>query len=164
LTMKLFFNILLILVSLSNLSCISGSWINFEYEEARIYLYGLKPDSTYESEPSIIVNGQLSKTVVNPEGIKLTKNQIDKVNHILSPHFHFGSRKAASCFIPHHGIVFFKSGIPVAHVSACVMCNQVKAYPKDGFFDREEFIELLEEVHLPVFRHPGDIDEYLKKN
>ncbi|MFL5728785.1 MAG: hypothetical protein ACJ75J_04785, partial [Cytophagaceae bacterium] len=70
----------------------------------------------------------------------------------------------ASCFIPHHGIVFFKSGMPVAHVSACVMCNQVKAYPKDGFFDREEFIELLEEVHLPVFRHPGDIDEYLKKN
>jgi len=139
------------------------NWLNFEYDEARIYLYGLNPKEE-EGDPSIIVNNKLNPSVINKEGIKLTDQQIVFANKILSGKFYSEDDNiAASCFMPHHGIVFYKSERPVGYISICLMCHQLRSYPKDGYFDSKALRKLITEVDLPIFKDPLDATEYWKK-
>ena len=139
------------------------NWLSFEYDEARIYLYGLDANSEFYKNPDIIVDGQLNTTVLNKEGIALKENQIDRINNILSGKQHEDEGiVSADCFIPHHGIVFYKSQKPVGHISICLMCHRMKSFPESPYLDAEKFRPIIEETNLPIFEDPGNATEYYK--
>lgn len=140
------------------------NWLNFPYDDVRVYLYGLQPNS-YMLPEEIITGDSLNPSVLNKEGIQLTSDQIARVNEILSGKFFSKEdRLAASCFLPHHGIVFYHEGKVVGHISICLMCTRLKAYPHVGYFDYEQLSALMKEIHLPTFKNVDEVDAYWKAN
>ncbi|MBX9852854.1 MAG: hypothetical protein K2X86_14010 [Cytophagaceae bacterium] len=80
--------------------------------------------------------------------------QIAYTDQVLSGKLGKTKDEAASCFLPHHGIVFYKSNLPVAHVFICIMCQQMQSVPESKYHDVDSFTALIKEVGLPIFQRP----------
>lgn len=133
------------------------SWKKPRYSYAKAYLYNLAANSS----DHVIKSGKLHPSVVDTSGIILDSLQCGRVISVMQGKSD-SQDDQGSCFIPHHGIVFYnEKHVPVAWVSLCFSCGQKRAVPEmkkpdKGLADIEKVIN---ETKLPVFRHP---DEYIK--
>lgn len=140
----------------------SYKWIDFEYDSALVFLYGIeKEDTSGNRFPDLIIsNDSLNPSVVDIKGTRLTASQITTININMS-----SSQKAsmvADCFDPHHGIVFYKNDSIVGHISICFMCNNLRSYPKpkNGLIEVGKLSRVIKDLGLPVFQSLDDIDTY----
>lgn len=150
--------LLLIIFLPFSLAAQDFSWSKPKYAYAKAYLYNLAANSS----DHIIQNGKLHASVADTNGIRLDSAQCAKAINVMQ-----GRSKeqddVASCFIPHHSIVFYnEKNIPVAWISICFSCGQKRAVPemkKNADKGLADLKKIIEETKLPVFNHP---DEYIK--
>jgi len=94
-----------------------ADWPRAEYTEIRAYAYNLDGRSR---QHSILVAGKLHPTVVNPDGVLLTKAQEAKL--IAAINGKHPTHPVASCFIPRHAFIFYHHRKVVASVDICFEC------------------------------------------
>jgi len=146
-------------------------WPGVPYKTVKAYLYRVQSNANDPSiyNPDIMENGQLAKSVVNPEGIVLAPSQIQKLITAISqvPVHHNGTMTitASAClFNPHHAFVFYDSeGKMVATVEICTLCQDVGLFPErklDYRYDFDRIDSLIEELGLPVFHQDDDVATY----
>lgn len=68
--------------------------------------------------------GRLASTV--KKSTRLDPKESEKLSALLVRKTSYGQSTAA-CFEPHLGVVYFKTGKPVAHVTICVSCNRLES-------------------------------------
>jgi hypothetical protein len=67
-------------------------------------------------------NGRLAPTV--KKRVKLDGKTAKKLGRLMGETASYGQATAA-CFEPHLGVVYYKSGAPVAHINICISCNRL---------------------------------------
>lgn len=143
------------------------TWIDFEYDSAQIYLYALEGEEKDIFMAPIVIDNELNVSVVSEKTATLKSSEIKTVDRIMggvTPDQE-ESLMIASCFEPHHGIVFYKSDSIAAHISFCMMCGTIRSNPdNNGKIDVSKFRSLLKKHDLPLFDNFGDIENYLEKS
>lgn len=76
-------------------------------------------------EKRIVKDGQLQQRLIRHER-DLTNKQVRWVNSLLGDSTTYGGGTAA-CFDPHLGLVYYRNGAIVAHVSICLDCNYLES-------------------------------------
>lgn len=138
----------------------SATWPDLEYAEVRGYLYfpGEGDLLGKGAEDPIIKGTKLHPGTTNPEGSKLSAEQVARLLDAIRPAK--WTRQGTGCYLPHHGFVFYdKAGKPVAHVSPCFLCKNGRAEPGNKNMSNWDFAalsKLITELGMPVFK---DIDE-----
>ncbi len=116
-------------------------FLQLDFDEARVYLYD-------GSRGQLIVeNGIADSTIVNVEGYKLSETELHYFDTLLSDTtgyekidtilirknlfrkqqlIEFRECDVAFCFMPHHGVVFYKDKKVVGQISICFGCNQIQ--------------------------------------
>jgi hypothetical protein len=102
------------------------------YDKAVAYSYDGEGDIEIIDE-----KGELAKKI--KKKVVLSKPQTIRLTNIFCDESTYGG-DIASCFNPHFGIVFYKTGKPIAYVSVCLECNYLVSsikIPNDegGFSD-----------------------------
>lgn len=129
-----------------------GSWISFEYDEVKAYYYD---NSIYEYPSPVVIDGKLNPTILNPEGEILNSKQVNYVGEVLNGNYSDENEiSVADCYVPRHGIVFYKNDQIVAHTSICFQCNQIKSFPSSKMTDTDPLIKLFKELNVPI--HPEE--------
>ncbi len=114
-----------------------SKWPGVEYAYATGYLYNL--EGRLAGNHAIIKRDTtLDETVVG-KGVVLNEKQIKTVLDIVN-----GKNSKAlqdglsSCFIPHHGIVFYdEKDQPVAYITICFYCEGIRIHPTSYYSTRE---------------------------
>ena len=128
------------------------NWLDSNYYQAKAYR-AYPPFSSNQ----IVVDGKLIPQVQDTAGVKLSDEQVQRLNRILT-HPNQQAGVGSDCFYLRHGIVFWdKTNKPVSHVSVCFTCNQLRATPEVDAMDLEELKALFVELGIPVL---GDSLQY----
>jgi hypothetical protein len=136
-----------------------ASWVNFDYQQVRVY-FTRTPFLGYKS--AIVAEGKLIDSVWDKEGVKLSPEQVQRLDKILQQPDR--DVAVADCFNPRHGIVFWdKNNKPVAHISVCFECNLLKATPELYKYDLTDIKQLFLELGMPVFEDPTKYEAYFEK-
>lgn len=108
-------------------------------------------------EEEIIENGKLNAKLDSSNVVTLSSAQIRKVNRILTKRDRPGEYSVMECFLPRHGLVFWdEKRNPIAWVSVCFECNQIKASPDLNKSDLKDFKLLFKNIGFPVHEnHEG---------
>ena len=135
-----------------------ASWTDVDYYQAKAYV-----TSTPYLLGEIVANGKLVPQVWDTAGVKLTGQQVLRLKQILTQLDKDDDYAVSDCFYPRHGIVLWdKANKPVAHLSVCFECNQLKAKPQVDKLDLREIKELFVELGVPVFEDPIQHEQYFK--
>jgi|GEM_PF-5615961 len=117
-------------------------FITVDFDKIKAYLY----DGS--AMQLIVETGVLDSSVIDTAGYTLTKQQIRKLDWLLADTTNIdfesktetiinGRKKSfydsficdqAFCFMPHHGLVFYRQNKIVGHISVCFGCNQVSIH------------------------------------
>ena len=128
------------------------NWPGVSYSEVRGYLYNLDGDAAVP----LLQEGNLHSSIVNTNGVKLTKKQAQQLlDAIIQPHPQHGRAK---CYTPRHGFVFYNEKTnPVAFVEICFECRHYRMSPAST---NPMYLTAIEQVcqdaGLPVFAKPED--------
>jgi hypothetical protein len=118
--------LLVVLIMLCGQSILAGDknpFLTLQYDSLVIYDYDWQGDKARHF--SIIdKEGKLAPTV--KKSAKLDRQSSEEMSRLLGDRTSFG-QGTASCFLPHMGIVYYKAGKPVAHITICVGCNQLRS-------------------------------------
>ena len=136
-----------------------ATWPGKPYKEVRAYLYNLASDWPN----SIIEDGRLSPSVENPDGVRLTDRQVERLlDAVARPH---PDHPIAACFSPRHGFVFYNaSKKPVAWVYVCFECSNYRGSPElKNNFDLDTLEKLTRELGLPVLSGRPAYEAWKKK-
>lgn len=110
------------------LSLNAQPWPKVKYSYAVAYLYNL--DGKLYGQHKPVKNDKLDTTMVLP-GVKLNTAQTDELVKLLSQNTETINAGLASCYIPHHAVVFYDDQHKiVAWMSACFMCDGVRFFPE----------------------------------
>lgn len=131
-------------------------WIDFEYDSVVAYLYNVD-SASYKYSENIVFGDSLSNTIISEYSTTLSSSEIAKVSQVMSttPEKEY----FADCFDPHHGIVFYKQGKIMGHISICFLCDNMHAKPETFVTEPspKKFKQLFLDHGIPVFE---SIDEY----
>ncbi len=88
----------------------------------------------FESQNKIVgdivdADGNLSKNIITRRFFVLTREQIKEAIDIFTNPNSYGGTEG-SCFMPHMGIVFYKSNAVIAHLTICLECNSIHSSVK----------------------------------
>lgn len=113
----------------------------------------------YEQEASedVVVEGRLHKGVFLTSK-DLTEEQTKKLySAITGAHVH---QKAARCFEPHHGFIFYDAGGKIlGNLTICFGCNSYHHAPEgevSKVFDLKELKNLMVDLKMPILNEPND--------
>jgi hypothetical protein len=123
------------------------SWPGVPFSEVRAYCY----DYTAEKSPSFFVNGRMHSGVMDPAGVKLSPDQIRRLQTALTRSH--AKQQRTPCYKPHHAFVYYDSaGRPAAVFEMCFGCNQFRATPGGlpEYVDTPALYELTAELGLPL--------------
>lgn len=124
----------------------SAAWPGRDYSEARGYAFNLNGGFD-----SILRDGRINESVVDPEGTVLTEAQIQRLIAALAgPHV---EHPTARCFNPRHAFVFYDgTRQPVAVVDICFECLGALTHPEGARspYDFPALAELCAELELPA--------------
>lgn len=82
-----------------------------------------------EALRSIVVDGQLNKTVTKKNSVVLNAKQLQELaGHVTGKHPEVPS---ADCYFPRHAVVFFKGEKPIGYVEVCFECGGKRTDLKD---------------------------------
>lgn len=122
-------------------------------------------DYKQEEHPEVVVDGRLHK------GVFLTSQALNDAQRkrlysaITGANEHL---KAAMCFEPHHGFVFYDASNKIlGNLTICFGCNNYTHAPKGELskvFDLKELKNLVMELKLPVLASPDGYAELFKKH
>ncbi len=114
-------------------------WIDFEYDKAFAYYYDNELDNCLPNYGVVIGNGRRNPSIINPRGAKLSAGQIVELSRIMGGQYTTdGEILQTDCYVPHHGIIFYKESEIVADISICFECNRVQSRPVSGSVDTED--------------------------
>ncbi len=121
------------------------------FVEVRGYSYNrVKPTGDRMYYP-LFEDGQLSRTVINKAGARLSASQVQRLLKATTGKHPFVTH--AMCFNPHHGFVFYDAANkPVAWVEVCFECSNIEYSPGGRNTCRADFTALLalsKELRLP---------------
>lgn len=136
---------------------VPSDWPAVEYAEVRAYLYNPGEDRNN----GILLDGKLHPDVANPEGIKLSAEQVAQLKQAMRHREPDG--RGVGCFLPHHGIVFYdREGKPVADISVCFLCDLVAENPSHRtlLWDMAALAKLIKDLGLPVFKDFDEVEPY----
>lgn len=143
-------SIFFVLISLTLFSCgEEGTWINFKYDQARAYHFS-NDKFGFEGYEEVLVNGRLNPTITNPDGTRLTWQQIELLGRTLNGNFNENQVLPHDCYIPHHGIVFFNDNTIVAEINICFICNQIRSKPANRLDDVMQLKPLFQELGFVI--------------
>ena len=124
-----------------------SQWPPAQYDEVRAYCYDFQADISR----SFLHHDRMHAGVMDPKGIKMSADQIDRLVKSVS----ISQPKSARtpCYAPHHAFVFYSKGAPVAVFEMCFGCNQFKGYPGAGlpeYVNTPELYRICQELNLPL--------------
>jgi hypothetical protein len=130
---------------------LSTSWANFKYDSVVTYLYRVpNSDGAMGEFPhSIVIQGQLNSSILPRYTKRLSESEITQFNRVMNG----GQEEVAvnECYEPHHGVVFYQNDSIIAHVSICLMCNNLKSSPTAlNGVDPKRLIPLFERNGFPI--------------
>jgi hypothetical protein len=123
--------------------------VKFSYVKAYCYDYTDGPVSFME-------NGKMHPAVMDPNGIKLTESQVQRL--LRGATVSQARSRRTPCYAPHHAFVFYNAaGQSVAVFEMCFGCNSQQFYPAGGpeYVDRDALWQLTGELGLPLGK--GDL-------
>jgi hypothetical protein len=130
-------------------------WIKFSYEYATAY-FSRQPLIDQE----IIKDGKLNPGIKDSLSLTLSAERIKHLNKILTRKDRNKLYAIGECFLPRHGVVFWdKDNSPIAWVSVCFECNQIKATPKLDKNDLKDLKTFFENIGFPVDEDRRATDE-----
>jgi len=129
---------------------------------------------------NIYKNGIYAKTKIG-DGVLVSDERVESLNSILSGDINILLDGLSKCFIPRHGFVYYNSeNEPVASVSVCFECGQIKiwnnkeiqrkeiVYSKKSIAKAEKQIEYIKSKVvvglLPVYDEVPKYKEYVAKS
>ncbi|WP_027419111.1 hypothetical protein [Crocinitomix catalasitica] len=143
-----FFLITSLVFSLSNCSE-DKSWIYFDYDVVKAFHY-TNEGKGVSSNSGVFFDGKMNPTVINPIGAKLNPEQIKFLGEVLNGNKNTNETGQSECYIPHHGIVFYKSDDIVAHISICFMCDRIESVPKNRLNQTVVLEPMFRELGIPI--------------
>lgn len=97
------------------------------FEEVRMFAFDLSVSDRPICERPLDPDGSPCATVVQP-GVALNDAQTKTLLALFKKKSSWGT--GASCFLPHHGFVFYDGeGTPVAEISVCFLCEMMATTP-----------------------------------
>ena len=142
-----------------------AEWLPREVHEVRAYVYDYTQEGRNWRNWSLLKEGKLHKGVINVEGEKLSKEQVERLMKALNAK---KDSKPAKCHWPHHGFVFYdKEGVAMGHVQLCFQCSTLESSPKgapiDGL-DWKAMADLFKELGIPILKNDKDYTKlYLER-
>jgi hypothetical protein len=149
--------------------------LKLDFDEARVYLY----DGSIGYH--IVEKRKLDSTIIDKKGYKLSKTELFQLDSLLSDTSGMIAEKIDTlykntdylrnehiyekcdeyfCFMPHHGIVFYKNHKIVGEVSICFRCNHIHSdFLKSYHVCTQNLIPLFNSFRLKVnntFYQPND--------
>jgi hypothetical protein len=145
--MKKILIILVPILTFSNIStCGQDKWTDLSYDHVTAY-FVRQPLVDEE----IIEDGKLNSNLESPLFTVLSPRHIKKLNRILTKEDRPGGYAIMECFLPRHGVVFWdENERPIAWVSVCFECNQIKAIPELNKNDLKDFKTLFKNLGFPI--------------
>lgn len=142
-----------VLICFTLFSCAEEeSWVDFDYDQARAYHFTNEHFDFYGFE-EVVIDGRLNRTITNPDGIVLTWQQIEFIGKALNGNLNSGEGYTNECYVPHHGIVFFKDNSIVAQISICFACRQIHSTPANQLDDVMLLKPLFQEMGFVIDEH-----------
>jgi len=150
----------LLLISIAGLSlsatAMSTNWPPAGYKEVRAYIFNLDG----HSGARILETNQLSDTVVNREGVRLGKLDIERLLQaavVLKP---IAVARSLRCYVPRHAFVFYDDDKkPVGFVEICFECSRHRTSASDPLiweFDLKALRKLFTDLKISVFEKGDD--------
>lgn len=138
-------------------------WENAIYDSAVVYLYGL-----HRGYAEFIIDEKtlsLDTTVLHSMTKTLNKEVSDSIISLLNKapiKDTSGIVIKVLCWKPHHGIVYYKSGMPTSALSICFLCEKHVGMPKTPYKDNEieNLRKIILDLGLPVFENLNEALEY----
>jgi len=123
-------------------------WPQAQYDEVRAYCY----DYTAEKSRSFLNNGRIHAGVMDPSGVKLSREQVGRLVQAITVSQPKSAR--TPCYAPHHAFVFYSQGRAVAVFEMCFGCNQFEGHPGGlpEYIDTQALWTLCKELNLPLGR------------
>lgn len=125
------------------------SWPPQGYTSVRGYAYHC--DAEGLSRDFMQPGGQLHKGVLQPAGVQLNADQIQRLQSAMTTPFTKSWR--TPCYAPHHAFVFYNAqGKAVAHLEICFTCNKFIAHPSGlpEYIDMNTLWTIVRELGLPA--------------
>ena len=155
--------LILSLAVLASFPTAKADWLPREVHEVRAYVYDYTQEYNKEHQDQGILNwsllkdGRLHKGVINKEGAKLSKEQVERLMKAMK----LAERtKAAKCHWPHHGFVFYdKEGVAMGHLQLCFQCSTRESSPSGApitNIDWKAMRELFGELQVPILKKSED--------
>lgn len=122
-------------------------WPRAQFDEVRAFCY----DYTAEKSRSFLNNGRQHVGVMDPKGVKLSPDQVQRLVKAVTVSQPKSAR--TPCYAPHHAFVFYSKGAPVAVFEMCFGCNQFQGHPGEGlpeYIDTPVLWTICEELGLPL--------------
>ncbi len=123
------------------------TWPGKSYSYVRGFCY----DYLADDARSFFINGKMHKGVLDPKGVKLDADQVQRLVKGITVSQPKGPR--TPCYAPHHAFVFYDAqGNVVAWFEMCFGCNQQRAYPAGTpeYVDRQALYQIASELGLPL--------------
>ena len=156
---KLIFSLAILATSLSA----KADWLPREVHEVRAYVYDYTQEYDKDHQDRGMLNwdllkdGRLHKGVINKDGAKLNKEQVERLMKAMK---HNERTKAAKCHWPHHGFVFYdKEGVAMGHLQLCFQCSTKESSPHGApvtNIDWDAMKKLFKELDVPVLKGNED--------
>lgn len=124
------------------------NWPGVAFDEVRAYCYDYTAEHT--STFYNLQTAHMHRGVMDPHGVKMTKDQIARLMDGITISQPKGDRTA--CYAPHHAFMFFNKGRPVAVFEMCFGCNRQTSFPAGTpeYVNRESLYYLTRELGLPL--------------
>lgn len=125
-------------------------WPFESYSVVRAYFF----NRSGELGKSILRDGLLSPTVMDPQGVELNLIQTARLlGAVFGDH---DPHPLTACHLPRHGFIFFgRDGEPIASLDACFECHSIRLHPmaETGYNDWSTLRAVVSELGLPRFEN-----------